>query len=186
MSDFLAHGRILGGTATTPDLDAALGDYRDALGLRVVERGTVSDDLAASWGCPAVTGARFAALQPTSGTPCSLGLEEGGSYVIPYTMISRAFGLDDDTLHGLSMAQHGRMPIVEIDDYPAQATARGHGAGMLPPGNAMVTLAVDRLDGRGLAFATSPAVRDGPVYGGRRSATVRGHAGELLELIEIG
>ena len=77
------------------------------------------------------------------------------------------------------------MPIVEIDDYPAQATARAHDHGMLPPGNAIVTLAVDRLDGRDLDFLAAPTVQPGPFYAGRRSATVRGDAGELLELIEL-
>ncbi|MBS0478363.1 MAG: hypothetical protein JSR79_03570 [Proteobacteria bacterium] len=300
MSDFLTHGRILGGAATVPDLDAALGDYRDSLGLQVVEAGKLPADLAASWGCPANAGARYAALQPQSGTPCTLriveqplpadfsptrtfgwaafeitvqdvfgwpaklagsgfeivgspreipglpyfvamqmlgrgremiylnevrsdtptsdlppaqspvdrlfivilatpdraatfawyrdrlGLEEGGTYMIPYTMISRAFGAPLDTLHGLTMAQKGRMPIVEIDDYPPQATARARSDGMLPSGNAIVTLAVDSLDRTGLDFITTPAARNGPVYGGRRAATVVGSAGELLELIEIG
>ncbi|MGJ3647690.1 VOC family protein [Sphingomonas sp. GlSt437] len=299
MTDFLTHGRIIGGTATVPDLDLALADYRDRLGLRVVEQGTIPADLAASWGCPATAGARYAALQPLSATPCTvrlveqplpadfvptttfgwaafeinvqdvfgwpdrlagsgfdiigepkeipglpyfvamqmlgrgkemiylnevrsdtptsdlpraqspvdrifitilatpdraatlgwyqrhLGLEEGGSYTIPYTMISRAFGLPADTLHSLSMAQIGRMPIVEIDDYPAQATARPRLPGRLPPGNAMVTLAVDTLDDRGLEFLAPPSSRDGPVYGGRRVATVIGSAGELIELVEI-
>lgn len=300
MSDFLTHGRILGGTATTPDLDAALGDYRDALGLTVVESGTLPADLAASWRCPASAGARYAALQPKSGTPCTLrlveqplppdfvptttfgwaafeisvqdvfgwperlagtgfeivgppreipglpyfvamqmlgrgremiylnevrsntptsdlppaqspvdrifitilatpdraatfawyrdrlGLDEGGTYTIPYTMISRAFELPLDTLHGLTMAQHGRMPIVEIDDYPPQAMARARDSGRLPPGNAMVTLAVDSLERPGLDFIAPPVVRAGPIYGGRRAATAVGNAGELLELIEIG
>lgn len=300
MSDFLTHGRILGGTATTPDLDAALADYRDRLGLLVVEQGRVCADLAASWGCTGVADARYAALQPSSGTPCTvrlveqpvpaafrpttsfgwaafeitvqdvfgwpdrlagagfeiigmpreipglpyfvamqmlglgqemiylnevrantptsdlppaqspvdrvfivilatpdragtmdwyarhLGLIEGGSYTIPYTMISRAFGQPLDTLHSLSMAQVGRMPIIEIDDYPAQATTRPRDRGMLPPGNAIVTLAVDNLDDRALDFIRPPVIRDGPDYGGRRVASVIGSAGELLELIEIG
>lgn len=300
MTDFLTHGRIVGGTVTTPDLDAALADYRDRLGLVVVEQGDVSADIAASWGCPGVAGARYAALGPTSGAPCllrlveqplppafvpttsfgwaafevtvqdvfgwparlansgfdvigppreipglpyfvamqmlgrgremiylnevrsntptsdlpparspidhlfimilatpdraatmawyaqHLGLEEGGAYTIPYTMISRAFGQPLDTLHSLSMAQKGRMPIVEIDDYPAQATVRPRDANMLPPGNAMVTLAVDRLEGRGLHFIMPPVSRDGPVYQGRRTASVLGPTEELLELVEIG
>lgn len=298
MTDFLTHGRIIGGTATTPDLDGALADYRDGLGLRVIERGAVPADLADAWGCPGVAGARYAALQPASGAPCTLrlveqplppdfrptrtfgwaafeltvqdvfgwterlsgtgfdivgppreipglpyfvamqmlgrgremiylnevrsntptsdlpraqspvdrifivilatpdpagtlawyqdklGLEEGGTYTIPYTMISHAFDLPADTLHGLSMAQTGRMPIVEIDDYPPDATARAAAPGMLPPGNALVTLAVERLPD--LDWITPPASRAGPVYGGRRTATVRGPAGELLELVEIG
>ena len=116
----------------------------------------------------------------------ALGLEEGGSYTIPYSMINTAFGLPATTLTTISMAQKDRLPIVEIDDYPAAATARRAVAGSLPPGNALVTLAVDRFDGRPLDFITAPTVRNGPVYAGRRVATVRGPAGELLELVEIG
>lgn len=297
---FFTHGRILGGTATTSDLDAALADYRNALGLVEVERGALSADLAASWGAPGVAGVRYAALQPKSGAPCHLrlieqplppafrpttsfgwaafeitvqdvfgwpqrlgasgfdivgppreipglpyfvamqmlgrgremiylnevradtptsdlpraqspvdhifitilatpdraatmgwyarhlGLEERGAYTIPYTMISAAFGMPPDTLHSLSMAQVGRMPIIEIDDYPPAATERPRAGGMLPPGNALVTLAVHRLEGRGLKFITPPVARPGPVYGGRRVASVIGHAGEILELVEIG
>lgn len=299
MSDFLTHGRIVGGLTTTPALDAALGDYRDRLGLRIVEQGTLPVDLAASWNAPASAGARYATLQPVSGAPCflrlveqplppafvptttfgwaafeitvqdvfgwparlagsgfdivgapreipglpyfvamqmlgrgremiylnevredtptsdlpraaapvdhlfivilaspdraatldwyriRLGLDEGGSYTIPYTMISKAFGQPHDTLHSLSMAQAGRLPIVEIDDYPAAATVRACDAGRLLPGNAIVTLAVDSLDRPGLDFNAPPAVRDGPFYRGKRSATVVGSAGELLELIEL-
>jgi catechol 2,3-dioxygenase-like lactoylglutathione lyase family enzyme len=299
MNDFTTHGRILGGTVTTPDLAAALGDYRDTLGLAVVEEGAVTPDLAAAWGAPAAAGARFATLAPVSGTPCflrlieqhvpedfrpvrsfgwaayeiavqdvfgwaeriggsgfqivgppreipglpyfvamqmlgrgremiylnevredtpasdlpraaspvdhlfivilatpdraatmewysrHLGFEEAERYTIPYTMISKAFGLPLDSLHSLSMAQVGRMPIIEIDDYPAEATPRAHPPGTLPPGNAMVTLAVDRIAGRGLDFIAEPVRRAGPFYGGRLTATVRGSAGELLELIDI-
>lgn len=300
MSDFLTHGRIVGGTATVPDLAASLRDYRDTLGLTVVEQDRVPADLAAGWSCPSAAGSRYAVLLPASGTPCALrlveqplpagfvpvttfgwaafeitvqdvfgwpgrlagsgfdivgppreipglpyfvamqmlgrgaemiylnevrsdtptsdlppaespvdrlfiailatpdraatldwyrrhlALEEGGTYTIPYTMISKAFGLPLDTLHGLSMAQKGRMPIVEIDSYPPQAVPRARADGALPPGNAIVTLAIDRLDGRGLDFIAPPAARDGPLYGRRRTATVIGSAGELLELIEIG
>lgn len=299
MSDFLTHGRIIGGLATVPDLDASLEDYHGRLGLSVIDRGALPENLAASWGCSANAGARFATLAPTSGAPCHLrlveqpldpgfvptrsfgwaafeitvqdvfgwperlagsgfdivgppkeipglpyfvamqmlgrgremvylnevrentptsdlpparspvdhlfivilatpdraaamawyqdrlGLEEGGTYTIPYTMINKAFGLGDDHLTSLSMAQKGRMPIVEIDDYPAQATVRARRDAMLPPGNALVTLAIDTLDRPGLDFIAPPAVRDDPFYAGRRAATVIGPAGELLELVEI-
>ncbi len=299
MSDFLTHGRIVGGTIGTPDLVAALADYRDRLGLRVVERGALDPDLAASWGCAGNAGAAYAILQPTSGAPCfirlveqsvpadftptrtfgwaayeitvqdvfgwphrlagsgfdvigppreipglpyfvamqmlgrgsemiylnevrqdtpsadlaraaspvdhifitilatpdraatvgwyrdRLGLEEADRHTIPYTMISRAFGLPLDTLHDLSMAQVGRMPVVEIDDYPPAATVRPRDPGRLPPGNGLVTLAVDSLDRKGLDFITPPVARKGAFYAGRRAATVVGSAGELLELIEL-
>lgn len=296
---YLTHGRIIGGLSTTSDIDGALEDYRNALGLTVIEQSTLNADLAASWGCPASAGRRFVTLAPTSGAPCRLrlveqavpadftptrtygwaayeitvqdvfgwpdrlqgsgfeivgmpreipglpyfvamqmlgrgremvylnevredtptsdlpranspvdhlfivilaspdraetmrwyeqrlGLEEGGTYTIPYSMINNAFGLDPSTMTTISMGQKGRMPIIEIDDYPAQTTVRERAEGSLPPGNALVTLAVDSLDNRGLEFITAPAVRDGPFYENRRAATVVGPAGELLELVEI-
>lgn len=72
----IKHGQILGGIITTPNLDAALGDYQRALGLELVEAGTLSDILATSWGCPASAGARMATLRPRSGAPCYLRLVE--------------------------------------------------------------------------------------------------------------
>lgn len=297
---FLSHGRIVGGMIGTPDLDSALADYSDRLGLGVVETGALAPDLAASWGCPGIAGARFATVAPASGTPCflrfveqplppdfvptttygwaayeitvqdvfgwparldrsgfdivgqpreipglpyfvamqmigrgremiylnevrantptsdlpaaaspvdhlfiailatpdraatmawyarHLALEEGGTYTIPYTMISRAFGLPLDTLSTISMAQKGRMAIIEVDDYPAAARTRRSGSGMLPPGNAMVTLSVDSLAATGLNFITPPVSRGGAFYRGMRTATAIGSAGELIELVEIG
>ena len=295
----MSHGRILCGTATVPDLDAALSDYRDALGLTVVERGGLPAELAASWGTSASTGSRYAMLQPTSGTASYIRLVEqpvhadfvpvrsygwaafeitvqdvfgwpaklagsgfdivgapreipglpyfvamqmlgrgkemiylnevrsntptsdlppaqspvdhifivilacadrpavldwyrdrvqldiGADYTIPYTMISKAFGLPHDHLSTITMVQNGRMPIVEVDGYPAAASARGGDPARLPAGNAMVTLAVDDLDALDLDWIAPPMARKGALYAGRRAATVRGLAGELLELLEI-
>ncbi|UVO54802.1 VOC family protein [Sphingomonas sp. SUN039] len=295
----MTHGQILCGTATVPDLDAALTDYRDTLGLSVVESGTIPADLATSWAAPASTGARYAILQPQSGsrafirlveqplppafvptttygwaafeitvqdvfgwpaklagsgfdivgapkeipglpyfvamqmlgrgremvylnevrsnTPTSdlppaqspvdrlfivilacaerpavldwyaqrLHLDIGADYTIPYTMISKAFGLPDDHLSTITMAQKGRMPIVEIDGYPEAATVRPCDTGSLVPGNAMVTLAAEDLDALDLDWIAPPVARAGALYAGRRAATVRGLAGELLELVEI-
>lgn len=285
---------------STPDLDAALADYRGCLGLRVVEQGDLDADLAVSWGCPASAGSRFVTLQPESGAPCFIRLVEGplpedfkptttygwaayeltvqdvfawpdrlrgsgfdivgppkaleglpyfipmqvtgrgremiylnevaentptsdlpkaqslidhifiailatpdreaslkwfehalkldisSSYTLTYSMINNAFGLDSDYRTTITMVQKGRLPIVEVDDYPAEAMARQTTPGMLPPGNAMITLAVDDLNALDVLFIAPPLKRDGPVYGGRRAATVRGYAGELIELVEIG
>lgn len=298
MTPTLSHGQIVGGLVATPDVATALADYRDRLGLMLVDDGPVSQPLADSWAAPAIAGARIATLQPISGAPCfirlveqplppdfrptrtfgwnayeitvqdvfgwpdrlaesgfeivgppreipglpyfvamqmlgrgremiylnevrcdtptsdlprarspvdhifivilatpdraatmrwyreRLGLDEGGVYTIEYTMINKAFGLPAGTQTTISMLQNGRMPIVEVDGYPAAATPRETGAGQLPPGNAMVTLAIDSLD-RDLPFITRPEQRDEPIYGGRRAGTVRGPAGELLELVEI-
>lgn len=299
MSDSLTHGRIAGGVVCTPELDAALIDYRDRLGLTLVEQGMIPSDLAASWGTPASAGARYAMLRPTSGAPCfirlveaplpadfrptrtygwaayeltvqdvygwpdrltdsgftlvgapkalpgmpafvpmqvtgrgremlylnevrenmptsdlpkaaspvdhifivilatpdrtasldwfavTLGLDISSTYSIPYSMINTAFGLPADHLTAITMVQKDRLPIIEVDDYPATATVRQGDPAMLPAGNAMVTLAVDSLDAISAPFLAPPVRRDGPLYGGRRTASVRGFAGELIELLEI-
>jgi hypothetical protein len=57
---------------------------------------------------------------------------------------------------------------------------------MLPPGNAMVTLAVPDLELCAVEGIVPPAVREGALYEGRRAGTVRGAAGELVELVEAG
>ncbi len=115
-----------------------------------------------------------------------LRLDEGDTYTIAYGMINNAFGLPADTTSSLTMVQAGRMPIVEVDDYPVQTTERSTAPGCLPPGNSLVTLAVQSFGSLDLAWITPPTVQDGPVYGGRRAGTVIGPSGELLELIELG
>lgn len=289
----------MGGVVTVPDLRAALRDYRDRLGLRLVEEGPVGAALAAAWGAPGVAAAPMVTLQPQSGTHCfvrlveqplpaefaptttfgwaayeltvedvfawpdklsgsgfrivgppkeiaglpyfvamqmhgpgremlylnesradtptsdlprarspidhlfivilaapdraaavrwyrdRLGLDEGATYEIEYTMINAAFGLPAGTTSKLTMVQNGRMPIVEVDDYPPQARARPRVRGMLPPGNALVSLAVRDLDACRCEWLAPPQVHPGSLYGGRRSATAVGAAGELVELVEI-
>ncbi len=115
-----------------------------------------------------------------------IGLDLGDTYTIEYSMINAAFDMPAGTTSSLTMVQKGRMPIVEVDDYPAHATARPSHKDRLPPANALVTLAVTSLDAVNVDFITPPVMRDGVFYGGRRAATVRGLAGELLELVELG
>lgn len=115
-----------------------------------------------------------------------LGLTRGADYTIPYSMINKAFDLAADTLTTLTMVQHQRMPIVEVDDYPAAATPRARHEGMLPPGNALVSLAVRDLDACSAQWLTPPAPRAGALYEGRRAATAIGAAGELIECVEVG
>ncbi len=115
-----------------------------------------------------------------------LGLDRGNDFTIPYSMINQAFGLHADTLTTLTMVSAGRRPVVEVDDYPAATTRRARHIDALPPGNALVTLAVTDLGACNCNWIAAPARHAGPVYEGRRSATTTGPAGELLELIEIG
>ncbi len=290
----------MGGVIVTPDIGAAIADYRDVLGLELVEQGTLSEDLAKAWNAPASAGLPMAALQPTSGAPCfarlveqpdhpafkpttthgwaayefsvqdvfgwpdrlkgsgfdivgppeeleglpyfipmqatgrgkemiylnevrentpssdlpnahsltdmifivilatpdrektvawykdTLNLDEADTYTLAYGMINTAFRLPEDTMSSLTMVQNDRLPIVEVDDYPAEATARLRHDDMLPPGNALVTLAVESLDALDLDWIASPVARSGAFYDGRRAATATGSAGELLELVETG
>lgn len=115
----------------------------------------------------------------------ALKLDESTSYTLAYSMINNAFGLPADYRSTITMVQKDRLPIVEVDDYPPEATVRPGDPQALPPGNAMVTLAVDDLDALAVELIAPPVRREGLLYGGRRSATVRGHAGELIELIEL-
>ena len=72
----IAHGTILGGLSTVPNLDQAIRAYRDVLRLDLVEEGTLPEDLAASWQCPANAGSPYAVLRPKSGAPCWFRLVE--------------------------------------------------------------------------------------------------------------
>jgi len=292
------HGEILGATIATPDIGLAIADYRDLLGLQLVEQVPLSADIARSWVRPRLAGRASATLRPASGADCAirlveqpvpqgyrptttfgwnafeisvqrvfewpakleasgfeivgppkeieglpyfvamqvvgrggemlylnevrsntptsdlpaaqsisdrvfivilgvsdfeqalgwytsaLGLDEGGRYEIVYSMINRAFDLPEVTKHRLAMAQKGRMPIVEIDAYPPAATARSGDPGLLPAGNALVSLAVESLDALSVDWLSPPANLPGLPYAGARAATCIGPGGELLELIE--
>ena len=52
-----------------------------------------------------------------------LHLTEGDTYTLEYSMINDAFGKPAGTVSDLTMVQNDRLPIVEVDDYPAEATA---------------------------------------------------------------
>lgn len=116
----------------------------------------------------------------------ALDLDLGPVFELPYQMINVAFGLPDDHITALQMVAKGRMPIVEVDDYPPQTIARPRHPGMLPPGNALVTLAMRDLDAVDAAWITPPVCHNGPLYEGRRAGTCIGPAGELLELVAVG
>jgi catechol 2,3-dioxygenase-like lactoylglutathione lyase family enzyme len=116
----------------------------------------------------------------------ALGLERGVDYTLPYSVINKAFDLPPETQTTITMVKHARMPIVEVDDYPAAATPRAGHPGMLPPGNALVTLAVRDLDTCNADWIAPPRAIEGALYEGRRAATAMGAAGELVECVEMG
>jgi catechol 2,3-dioxygenase-like lactoylglutathione lyase family enzyme len=83
----------------------------------------------------------------------------------------------------MRLEEHGN--LIEFDGYSTQHSGpRPSPGGELPPGIAMTSFAVPELDTLDLEFVSPPAVYSGKAYDGRRSATVIGPAGELIELIE--
>lgn len=105
---------------------------------------------------------------------------------VPYriAVLSRAYGLPEDRMHRLSLAVMRNQFFLELDEYPAAARPRNSPPGMLPGGIAMVTFEVESLDAVAVPFVSPPALYNPAPYDGRRSATVKGAAGELIELVE--
>ena len=100
-------------------------------------------------------------------------------------IIDDAFGVPQRTLDlRLTVTTMRSRSLVEIDGYPPQATERPKHEGHLPPGNAMMSVLVDTLDGLGLSTITAPIRRPEAPYFGRRAATTLGWTGELIELVE--
>ncbi len=114
-----------------------------------------------------------------------LGFDEDETHTIPYSSINRAFGLTSDTMTSLTMIHNDRMPIIEIDGYPSAATPRPQAQGHLPPGNAIVSLAVRDIGAVPLAAITSVSKRETAPFKGHLSACYHGPEGELIELIEV-
>lgn len=116
----------------------------------------------------------------------ALGFSEGGTFRLPYPVINAAFGLPPETESEATVISVGRMPVCEIDQFPPGTTQRKQLLGYLPPGNAMVSLAVRSLNAIRAPLIAPPEAMGGPLYAGRRTACTRGAAGELIELIEVG
>jgi hypothetical protein len=113
-----------------------------------------------------------------------LGLEVTEPVSIRYSMIQLAFGLASEEKTPICIARWNGQTFLELDQYPAAATPRPANAGALPPGVSITTMMhpdFDRLEGH---WISPPVVREGPLYGGRRTGTVKTPEGALLEIIE--
>ncbi len=100
------------------------------------------------------------------------------------TGLNVAFGLDIETKHKLSVIRMAGKATLELDDFPAGARHRDIGEGEFPPGIAILSLEVDSLDNVSLPFRGDIIQKEGPLYRGRRAATIVGSAGEWIELVE--
>ena len=98
-------------------------------------------------------------------------------------VISRAHGLPPETMHRHGLVRLPEGTLIELDQYPVSAGIRPAVSGALPVGMAIVTFEVAALAGWPLL---APAAHCALPGAGGRAGCLRGAAGELIELLEIG
>lgn len=117
-----------------------------------------------------------------------LGLSFGRSMKIIYTMLTNSFGTPPERLYELCTVVHDRDVFLEFDQYPPLATPRPQHANRLPPGIAAASLIMPDFAARLSTWddwmIAPPTQHHGALYGGKRSATLRGPDGTLYEVIE--
>jgi len=100
-------------------------------------------------------------------------------------ILAHSCGAPPDTVFPTSVIPlPGRRYLVELDEFPRGLPSRPQRPGLLPPGMAMVSFVVDDLERVEDSHLAGEANCGALPYHGRRSAVIRGAAGELLELIE--
>jgi hypothetical protein len=98
----------------------------------------------------------------------------------PVRVISDAHGLPPETLHRHGLVRLSDGTLVELDAYPPSARPRDVRDGDLPPGMAIVSFDIDRLDASSLVSRRAQfGIRGSRSY----AACVRGAVGELIELV---
>lgn len=101
------------------------------------------------------------------------------------TLLAEPHGLPPETKFHLSTVNLDGQTLIEIDGFPrASSLPRIAREGELPPAQAMMSFAVDRIDER-LPLIAPPIALSTPPYDGARAAVMRGPEGALIELIEI-
>ena len=112
-----------------------------------------------------------------------LGLDVTPAYASSVSVLGAAWNMPPDWQAQMALAQISPAYLVELDQYPAAATARPQRPGDLPAGMAMVSFATTDLHGIKAPWVVRPARRAGAPYYGREAGVIRGPAGELIELV---
>ena len=116
-----------------------------------------------------------------------LKLSDELSLSLRYSLINRAFDLDAETKHSLTLLQCDRLPVIEVDQYPKGAKARQVAENSLHKGNAIVSILVDSLQDlpNDLSLSSEPLDGlDGTLYKDSKIVVIQGSNGELIELLE--
>lgn len=100
-------------------------------------------------------------------------------------VVAQAQGLPADHLFDMGFMALGESGnFIEFDGYGSSISARSTTNGQLPPGCSIASFSVDSIDNIELDYLSEAVTESSIVYGGGRSRTARGPAGELIELIE--
>jgi hypothetical protein len=95
-------------------------------------------------------------------------------------VISRANGLPPETEHAHGLIKLPRGTLIELDQYPEVTTPRDVARGELPPGMAIVS-----FEFRGIEkYIHADPYTQALLPGAQRAVTLKGFAGELIELVE--
>lgn len=100
-------------------------------------------------------------------------------------VLDQSFGLEKGAgSYGLTVIPLEGKSLIEVDEYPREAKNRSFDNNSLPPGNAMMSVYVDSIEGLLSLKIARPIVLSEPPYSESRSITAIGAAGELIEFIE--
>lgn len=116
-----------------------------------------------------------------------LGAPVTDSYLTTVSVLQRAYDLPASHQTRLALVNFSDGFLIELDEYPAAATARPQREGDLPPSMAMVSFCADfsrAPSDRPLPWRQAPATREGELYQGRRAGMLVGAAGEWIELVD--
>lgn len=109
-----------------------------------------------------------------------------GTIAAPVQCINRVLDLPLEREHEFCALQLAGRTLVEIDGHPPELPGVAPLTRALPAGTAMMTFSVDSLARPGIEAVGRPVAPDAAPYDGRPTATIRGPAGERIELVERG
>ncbi|NJD30289.1 MAG: hypothetical protein FIB04_00165 [Gammaproteobacteria bacterium] len=99
-------------------------------------------------------------------------------------VLAQAWGLSPEQTFPLAIVRLPERFLVEVDEYPAEASSPPVATGEMPAGMALVSFAIPSLEPLKDRLVAAPRVLQGLPYSGRRVGVMRGPSGELMELIE--
>lgn len=112
-----------------------------------------------------------------------LGATMSGIYPLNSSLINEPLNLPADTNLRLILARLPGKFSIEIDELPRSVPKRRAAAGDLPMGPSIVSFAASEIDALATRFLGKAANGEGALYNGKRTATIAGPGGELIELI---